>query len=52
MRANHFQEGEDVYLSVRVDLPGCGGDTIFSPSYAKVSDHQLLIAWVTKNVAK
>lgn len=52
MRANHFRKEEGVYLNVRVDLPGYDGDTIFSPSYAKVSGHQLLIAWVTKNVAK
>lgn len=52
MRGNHFRKEEDVYLNVLIELPGCDGDTIFSRSYAKVSDHQLLIAWLTENVAK
>lgn len=52
MRANHFRKEEDVYLNVLIELPGCDEDTIFSRSYAKVSDHQLLIAWLTENVAK
>lgn len=52
MRGNHFRKEEDVYLNVLIELPGCDEDTIFSRSYAKVSDHQLLITWLTKNVAK